>query len=419
MMRAMIYFWQVRRFGGLIIVDKVLSADANLDLVRSSEEDTYTFILNDLAAAAIDLPETNDRGRLNRGTAYAFINMVALQAGDYDKVISSADEIELLNYKLDTYYNIFQTYATTIKSPEVILVFDRGNEYNTFQQTRMFYNSPNVSNGTKLISTAVPQLNNVFNCWPARWPSQEIVDAYLFNKNGIAVQKKGEEFEGMYPGQMWKNRDDRFEVSIARDSSMLWQTLITCRRGGNMHWTSNIQGTWGMPKAGYITRKWWYEKDINYFYNSYYVSWAEPILRLGEVYLNKAEAYYRKGNISKAIEYTNKTRTFHGGLPEIPSSISASEFWKLYKLERRVELFEEDDRYWSLIRWAKAENATSIPELDGYKLHAIDIIDGKVHIIECPFFTSELNFEYPKRLYFPIPDSEIKANENLVQNLDW
>lgn len=417
MMRAMIYFWQARRFGGLIIVDRVLTPNDELKLSRSSEEETYNFIITDIEEAIKGLPETAAIGRLDKAAAYAFLNMVALQAGNYDKVISSAEAIEAMEYELDEYSNMFNNYEATINSPEVILVFNRNEEHNQFVNTRMFYNCPNVSNGPKLDPNAIPQLNNSFECWPARWPSQEMVDAYLFNENGTAVQKKGVEFEGMYPSAMWKNRDDRFEVSIVRDSSLLRESLITLRRGGNMHWTSNPLSTWGMPKTGYIIRKWWYE-DRFFFYN-YPTDWAEPLLRLGEVYLNKAEAYYRKGNIPKAIEYTNMTRTFHGGLPEIPTGTSAAEFWELYKLERRVELFNEDDRYWSLIRWARADNATSIPELDGYRLHALDITDGRVKIVECPFFSSDMVFEFPKRLFFPVPDSEIKQNDNLNQNPDW
>lgn len=132
-----------------------------------------------------------------------------------------------------------------------------------------------------------------------------------------------------------------------------------------------------------------------------------------------AEAYGRKGNIPKAIEYMNKTRTTHGGLPELPAGSSEIDFWKYYKIERRVEMAQEDDRYWSLIRWAKAENATGIPELNGYKLHGLDMqFDGLVNVIESPWAVT-MNFEYPKRLYFPVPDSEIRQNENLTQNTDW
>lgn len=215
---------------------------------------------------------------------------------------------------------------------------------------------------------------------------------------------------------MWKSRDDRFEKSIVRDSSVFRNSTLTFRKGGNMHWTSNPLSTWGMPKSGYMFRKWAYEQDFVYYENK--VTWAEPIMRLGRVYLNKAEAYGRKGNIVKAVEYMNKTRTVHGGLPALATS-DALTFWRYYKIERRVELVQEDDRYWSLIRWAKAENVTNIPELNGYKLHGLDMeFNGLVNVVESSW-TSQLRCELPKRFYFPIPNAQIKANTNLKQNPGW
>jgi len=417
MMRAMIYFWQARRFGGLMLVDKVLTQDDDLKLSRSSEEETYNFIISDIETAIPDLPLTTDAGRLTKGAGYAFLTRVALQAGKYDKVISAADSVEALGlYTLDTYSNMFNNFDNTVASPEIILLYYRDEDHTTFYNTRMFGCVPNVANGAKLNADAIPQLNDEFPGWPQRWPSQELVDDYLFKDGSTAVQKKGSEFVGQLPYLMWQNRDDRFEVSIVRDSSKFNNSIVTLRRGGNMHWTSNPLSTWGMPKSGYIVRKWMYEP--NYMFYNYPIDWAAPLLRLGEVYLNKAEAYYRLGSLAEAIEYTNKTRTIHGGLPEIPASTSAADFYNLYKIERRVELFAEDDRYWSLIRWARADDASSIPELDGYKLHALDITDGKVQIEESEF-TVTMSFEYPKRLFFPVPYSEVTANPNLTQNPGW
>ncbi len=42
----------------------------------------------------------------------------------------------------------------------------------------------------------------------------------------------------------------------------------------------------------------------------------------------------------KAIEYINKTRTLHGGLPaHTAAAMTLDDAWKAYKSERRVELF--------------------------------------------------------------------------------
>lgn len=420
MLRAMINYWMVRRFGGIMIVDKVLTPEDELKLPRSTEADALTFILKDLDDAVEGLPETAEQGRLTKAAAHAFITTVALHSGDYDKVIAAADAVEEYGYSLESEYkNLFNSFEGTTSSNEVILAYVVGKDHNRFIDTRMFRNLPNVKNGDKLRPDAVPQFatGEAFEAWPLRWPSQELVDAYLVEENGEAVHKTWEDFQGMPSRLMWENRDDRFEQSIVRDSAQYSKSIFTFRRGGNSHWTSNPLSTWGMSKSGYMFRKWMYEHE--YFFWNYPVDWAEPILRLGEVNLNKAEAYGRKGDIPKAVEYMNMTRTVHGGLPALSSGVSADDFWKYYKIERRVEMAQEDDRYWSLVRWAKAENATSIPELDGYKLHCMDMeFDGIVNVTESPF-TVVMKFEMPKRLLFPIPDNEVREHGSLNQNPGW
>lgn len=420
LMRAMIYFWQARRFGGLMLVKTVLTPEDEMKISRSSERETYDFIQQDITDAIADLPETAEPGRFNKATAYAFMSQVALQIGDYDKVIAAVEEVEKRNYSLDPIYsNMFNSFSGTTSSPEVIFFYSIGEDHNRYIDTRMFRNLTNCFNGPKLREDAVPQYHpeDEFNAWPLRWPSQELVDAYLFKENGMAVQKKAEEFQGEPSRLMWENRDDRFEMSIVHDSAQYSKSIFTFRRGGNAHWTSNPLSTWGMSKSGYMFRKWMYEDQ--FFFWNYPVDWAEPIFRLGEVYLNKAEAYGRKGNLPKAIEYMNKTRTIHGGLPELSSSSSEEDFWKYYKIERQVEMVQEDDRYWSLVRWARAENASSVPELNGYRLHGLDMeFDGLVNVVESPF-TVDMKFEMPKRLFFPVPESQIRLNENLEQNPGW
>ena len=147
------------------------------------------------------------------------------------------------------------------------------------------------------------------------------------------------------------------------------------------------------------------------------------LLRLGEACLNYAEALGRMGRIADAVRVMNMTRTQHGGLPALSENVSEEEFWKNYKTERRVELALEGDRYFSVIRWAKVENATSVPEFN-QPTHVI-IIDGDddtFTLSDQPHGSStgsDRVFSWPKRMYFPIPESETMSNPNLSQNNYW
>ena len=144
-------------------------------------------------------------------------------------------------------------------------------------------------------------------------------------------------------------------------------------------------------------------------------------MRLGRAYLNYAEVMLRQGNIQTAIEYINKTRTTHGGLPALSTSLSLDEAWKVYKRERRVELVHEGDRYWSLLRWGKADGKTTVEELNKTH-HSISISeDGKsFEIIPLPFRTSENERIFTKKRYlFPVPEGERVNNPALDQNEGW
>ncbi len=416
MLRAMTYYWLAQRFGGCIIVDKVLTPEDELQLSRSSETETYDFIINDLEEAAIDLPESADQGRLTKYAADAFLSRVALQDGRYDKVIQACNEVENGPFVLDDYYNICKDYSTIISSPEVILSMEREQTHNTFGQTLHQRFLPGISNSS--LDPNVPtRLGDAgFGGWLALFPPQELVDDYLFVEGNNTEQHRGEEFIGEHPGLMWPDRDARFEISIVHDSSVWFNQLVTIRKGGNA-----FAGAWpAVPSqqtySGYYFRKFTFENETQGYPTP--CNYALPLLRLGEVYLNKAEAYYRKGDLDLAIEYTNKTRTEHGKLPPI-MNVSSDEFYKNYKIERRIDLLYENDRYWSLLRWAKVENASSIPELEG-QYHCLVIgTDGLVDIQPWVHLSYSMVFEYPKRKYFPIPDAEVLNNPNLTQNPGW
>lgn len=92
-MRGMIYFSRARWFGKLMIVDRLLDPEENMEFPRTATiKDTYDFILKDLQEAANDLPETlnNQQGMLTKGAAYALLAEAALHGAAY--IESGQDE---------------------------------------------------------------------------------------------------------------------------------------------------------------------------------------------------------------------------------------------------------------------------------------------------------------------------------------
>lgn len=274
-------------------------------------------------------------------------------------------------------------------------------------------------------------LNRILG-WGNRWPSQDLVDEYeVIDRDGKAKKWNETSYYEDYinnPGTYWvsdhlyKHRDQRFYASIAYDSTYIYENLVVTRITGNMHRKSLNKASKLSTRTGYFVRKTLYEKEPIFAQN--YTDYHHVILRLGRSYLNYAEACLRLNEKDKAIEYINKTRTLHGGLPaHTAAAMTLDDAWKAYKSERRVELFFEGDRYWSLIRWGKADGLEVIPELnhafqtleiaaDGHSYEMIDVPD--VHGLNSRAFSA-------KRYLFPIPKKEMELNKNLAndQNPGW
>lgn len=80
------------------------------------------------------------------------------------------------------------------------------------------------------------------------------------------------------------------------------------------------------------------------------------LLRLGEVYLNRAEAKFRKGDVAGALEDINTLRTARNARPEqTPAPLSDIDLERLYD-ERGFELYWEGHRRNDQIRFGKYED---------------------------------------------------------------
>ncbi len=444
MLRAMVYYKKALLFGKYIIVDHVLDVDDEFQLPRTETiKETYDFIIKDLQEAAPDLPVTGEAGQLTSAAAYAMLAEVALQAAsfaetgrdDYFELSKTASE-ELFkiipgNYELDTgYRNMFNDYDYALNSKEIFLAWWKSADNTTFITCHLLQDIANLE-ADKTKDFATPKLVESFLGNGKRTPSLDMVNEYeVIDEDGVA--KKWNEtsyYKNFRPGVdyvskvFFKNRDKRFYASIIYDSTMYFKNLVTMRDKGNLHYKSTLKKATLATQSGFWLRKTIYEDQqaqAQKYTNAHLV-----IFRLGRSYLNYAEALLRCGRTDEAISYINKTRTVHGGLPALSEGMSEEEAWKAYKSERRVELFYENDRYWSLLRWGRFDNLDIIPELNHAHYRLEISADGKSYEIQdLPSGTShELNTKVfsKRRYFFPIPQSEINKNAALQgdQNPLW
>ena len=141
------------------------------------------------------------------------------------------------------------------------------------------------------------------------------------------------------------------------------------------------------------------------------------VFRLGELYLNYAEAVFRTlGNAQvtsaqfpmSANQAVNAVRTRAD--VNMPPFEGSKDFFNRYVRERMVELAFEEHRFWDVRRWKKGAECFS-----------------KVDVMEVTKAGDTFNYRRKtidrawddKMYFFPIPAKELAVNKNLTQNIGW
>ena len=155
--------------------------------------------------------------------------------------------------------------------------------------------------------------------------------------------------------------------------------------------------------------------------------WASPmnriVFRYADVILERAEAEAQLGNASEAVRLVNEIRTRAAGstqmIADYPNrygvklycknytgSYSKDEALRIVKMERRLELAMESERFFDLVRWGDASKVLN------------DYFAAEKERVT---FLSDAVFTANKNEYLPIPHSQISSsNGHYTQNIgNW
>lgn len=479
-LRAAHYFVFAKQYGGLQIIDRLLTLEDNMQIPRASAKETYDFIIEDLQKAATNLPAVAERGRAAKAAANALLMRVGIQAAAYvdggtanstyyDKVIEAGTALGLNSSgtQLSPYGDMFRAYETAIASSELILVRERlkvnTSLYDIPMQYQGLWNTGKYSDYAK---EHFP-INVTMNFWGmdgGSWPTQDLVDDYLvadmdgsikYWEDASYVTTGNNVDEKMYFSAD-KKRDARFYSTILYDGCMYFngQARIFFRRDGNCSNANSKINEGSEQEYGYKSGNTEnYNSSTGYamikYHYDHIISLQDPyaqkldycfsILRYGEAYLNMAEAYLMKGDYANAKKYMAATMVKHGGFS--PDKVDAylssktgnnwgDELFEAYKRERNVEMvYENNDRYWSLLRWGMrasggikngeyANRGYVIDELQG-ALRGIRISrDGETYeFFEDNNAAGEARFT-PKRYLLPVNES-FRLQSGVLQNPGW
>ena len=166
------------------------------------------------------------------------------------------------------------------------------------------------------------------------------------------------------------------------------------------------------PDCGYLVKGSWWGTPMN-----------RIVFRYADVLLERAEAYAQLNETGEAIKLVNKIRLrakqSTGMIANYPSdygvkfnistyngSYSQEDALKIVKMERRLEMGMESERFFDLVRWGEAEKVLN-------KYFAEETNNCSIY--------GDAHFTADKNEYLPIPFSQVAASDgHYTQNIgEW
>ena len=392
-----------------------------------SNDEGWQLIIDDLMEAYNTLPQTQeDKGRPTKAAAAAFLAKVYLyKAYHQDDAnsnqvtsINQADlekVIEFTNPSLYAGYGLEEDLHNNFRPEEQ---YENGKESLwAIQYSRndgSTYGNLNWSYG--LIPPNIPGATDG-GCDFYK-PSQNLVNAYRTGADGLPLL---DTFNQKDYDMASDNADPRLFLTVGmpglpymfNKNYMMEETSIWSRSNGLYGYHVSLKQNVDPALID------------NYLIKGSY--WASPmnriVLRYADVLLERAEAYAQLGQADQAIALVNQIRSRAAGSTQMvgnyqntygvkmyvtnyKGSYSKDDAIKIVKMERRLELGMECERFFDLVRWGDAATV-----LNKYYSEEID---------NCGIYR-EAHFTANKDEYLPIPFSQISAsNGHYTQNIgNW
>ena len=398
--RGMFYFELLKRYGQAIIYKNDLS-QISTNKALDSEADCWKFVYDDLKFAAENLPvNTSATGRLTSGAAWALMSRAMLYAKNWAAVKEAGDAIFAMGYSLTA------TYPEAFKSGNSEAIFQY--TYDATSNIIHHFDSYYAPGGDHTLAGLTSNTGGYGT------PTQDMVEEYEKATGGKPDWTPWHVAGGTTTTPPYDQLEPRFKATILYNGAAWRDRTIEPFVGGADGWSQ-----WQVePKADGRTTTGYYLRKLVDEKHDYAVLQAstQPFIafRLAEVYLNYAEACFRLGDNTKAMEYINKVRT-RVSLPNV-SGLSGDELFAAIRHERKVELAFEGLYYWDMRRWNLATT-----QLTGVRRHGLKVekqANGTFKYTYVNVDNENLNFP-AKMNRLPLPTSEINNNKEVSQFAEW
>ena len=392
-----------------------------------SNDEGWQLIVDDLMAAYNTLPETQaDKGRPTKASAAAFLAKVYLYKAyrqddaksnqvtsinqqDLEKVIEFTNPALYTNYGLeDDLHNNFRPEEQYENGRESIWAIQYSrNDGSTYGNLNWSYGliPPNIPGATD------------GGCDFYK-PSQNLVNAYRTGNDGLPLLDTFNEKDYNYSTD---NADPRLFLTVGipglpymfNKNYMMEETSIWSRSNGLYGYNVSLKQNVDPALIDQYLIK-----------GSYWASSMNRIVfRYADVLLMRAEAYAQLGQADQAINLVNQIRTraaqstqMIGSYPSLygvkfyctnyRGNYSKDDAIRIVKMERRLEMGMECERFFDLVRWGDAATVLN-------KYYSEEIAHCAIY--------SAAHFTANKDEYLPIPFEQLSAsNGKYTQNIgNW
>lgn len=427
-LRAWRYFCMVRVYGGvpMLLLPQKLTDD--LLVSRNKTSECIDIIIKDLDYAYENLPWSwtgDDLGRATKAAALALKGRVLLYyASPQFNPDNQLDRWEAA-YKVNKQakeeleangYGLYANYEN--------IWYDEMNKEVIWGRR---YQEPGATNKW---NAATRPLSEAQNYTGANHPTLEMVESYPM-VTGVPITESTDYDPVLY----WKNRDPRFNVTIAYNSC----TWELSGKAGRKQWTY-VGAELNNPTAtGFYCRK-----AVEPSYTSYYTErsstdWIE--IRHAEVLLNYAECAAMMDKKEEAYDALKAIRARAGilagdnGMYGLKAGLSSEQMIDAIMLERKLELSFEGKRYWDLRRRrlfntelnGKVRHGIlpklNIPEEEFNKIKdTVDFENNYATYFRDSLVILDKNFaiDFKDNYYFyAIPNKYLETNSKMEQTQGW
>lgn len=329
----------------------------------------YQNLITELNAIIPDLPVDiagNEKGRSGKAAAITLLGMIHMYKSDFPNALETLKPLLSAPYSFELY-------------PSYVNLFTPAGEFSKESIFEInFDGSPNdqSANFSDQIDTTLQPFKPRNNLSP----TAKLVDSYLCTDgkpiaNSPLYGTKSPLYNNSGVNK-FKNRDPRLRGTILTSADVL-------SNGGKL-WSFNNNNNYGIRKYIEITTT-KYAKNPQNFY----------VFRYADVLLMVAEAQNEiTGPNTLVYDCVKKVRD-RVGMPGYPAGLTKEQMREMIRDERRWEFAVEWQRYFDLKRWGIIQDAIAASGV------------------------AEKVFTNPRDYVWPIPQTELDRNPNMVQAPEW